>query len=164
MPHRFSSGENHEVSQKELRLLLERIQSVDEFAAELDRNISDDHATIESICEATGLSPEAVFEMLCEIRERHAEATLADRLRKLEEPTFRVERPGHAPTDPLKSLPPLTRAGLFSSILEDVVRAARPKIRRQSESDKQHHMASTVIACVALIALLVLIVGFALNR
>lgn len=152
------------MSSSELRLLLERIEPRDEFADALDRKIPDDTVTVHSISEATGLHPEDVLDMLCEIRQRHAEAGLADRLRQLEEPTFRVERPGHAPHDHFKSHPPLTRVGIFSSILEDVVKATRPRIKQHSESDRKHFNASTLVAVILLISLALIVIGFATTR
>lgn len=163
MRQEFSQNDR-EVSSAELRQVLEAIEPCDEFAAALDRDIPDDRVTVESISEATGVSPEDVFEILCKVRQQHSEAMLVDRLRKLEEPTFRVERPGHTPLDHFRSHAPLHRANFFSSILEDVVKASRPRIRRHSESDKKHFNASTMVAVIALISALILIVTFASQR
>jgi len=57
----------------------------------------DGHVTLEEIAEATGASPTEVEEAVRRVRR----ARMAEVLRELEEPTYRVERPGQAPPDPL---------------------------------------------------------------
>lgn len=52
--------------------------------------------TVEDIAEALGLDPNYVAKELEEIYEEHRIAKLSGVLRELEEPLYRVERPGHS--------------------------------------------------------------------
>lgn len=57
--------------------------------------------TVEAVSEATGLPISQVVEALERLRESDEETRLMRTLRELEEPLYRVERPGNAPVDPL---------------------------------------------------------------
>jgi DNA-binding transcriptional ArsR family regulator len=96
MRGQFSSGEESEfdvVETAELRAVL------DELHRDLMPELQEDHGhvTLEEIAEATGASPTEVEEAVRRVRR----ARMAEVLRELEEPTYRVERPGQAPPDPM---------------------------------------------------------------
>lgn len=57
--------------------------------------------TVEDIAEALHLDPDDVALQLETILDEHREARIAGALREMEEPLFRVERPGHFQAGPL---------------------------------------------------------------
>lgn len=166
MTHRFEGSESSEkLTSAELRALLEKMEPIDE----VDRAMGefDDTVTVGAVSEATGMRPEDVMDILSEVREQMAEARMADAIRELEEPLFRVERPGHATPDGSRHLPPLSRARLFSSLLDDVVKARRPRVKLKDErGERQAALIQNVILIVfglILIGVLVLGVRFAMT-
>lgn len=166
MTHDFSSSAPSEkLTPAELRALLERMEPVDEVDRAL--NEFDDTVTVSAVAEATGIRHEEIVEILAEVREQMAEARIADAIREMEAPTFRVERPGHAAPDAIRNLPPLSRARLFPSLLDDVVRARRPKIKVKDEAaERQTAMIQNVILIVfglILIGALALGIRFAMT-
>lgn len=108
------------ISDSELRILFERINRTDEEQFEQAHQISphDDWVTINAFCEVTGHHPEDVQRILEDIRRKDLHAKLATRLRELEEPTFRVERPGHSIQN---SHEPLLRQQQINSMLDKLL-------------------------------------------
>ncbi|CAN5649941.1 hypothetical protein BH11ARM2_BH11ARM2_11940 [soil metagenome] len=81
--------------------------------------------TVRDVAEATGLSESEVRAALREMRR----ARLSEELRILEEPLYRVERPGFAEFDPIPSY--LTRERLMDSYLDP-----RPTSNRLPERNR----------------------------
>lgn len=110
-----------------------------------------DEVTVTDIAEAVGLSTSDVENALRRIRGSR-EAELAKVLRELEEPLYRVERPGFAPPDPLSRHIPWRAQELNSSILNDVpkpvIRTVRGKLKKKE--DEAHEKVSNWIAVVIL--------------
>lgn len=113
----------------ELHILLERLDAPCEVERSLKEMDTDDTVTVAAVCEATGVPASEVIDILAEVRERVTEARMAHAIRELEAPLFNVERPGVAKPDGVRHLPPVSRAKLFSGLLDDVVRARQPKVR-----------------------------------
>lgn len=83
------------ISNEELRGVLELIHEEQFADAAWQASPYEDWATIDAICETTGHRPEEVERILGQIRRADLASRISTRLRELEEPTFRVERPGH---------------------------------------------------------------------
>lgn len=153
MSHRFDdrAGET-KIDPAELRALLERLEPIDE----VDRTMAefDDTVTVSAVCEATGVEAHVVIDILAEVRERVAEARLVQTIRELEEPLFRVERPGHAAPDATRNLPPLHRAQLFTDLMEDVVRTRKPKVKLSAPHAKSARWIEAFILIVFAIVLI----------
>ncbi len=143
------------VSEEELRALLFRLHGDPE---PVEREIPESQVTIDAICEATGLSVLEVERALQEVRTEDREAELARRIRELEEPTFRVERPGHAAPDPLRQRP-LVRGKLFSNLLDELPKVGElPKRKRKQELTGKEKFAG-VISSIVLFAFAVVTVA-----
>jgi len=80
---------NEELTADEVRRLLERLEGIE--SAEEPTDI---FATVNAVCEATGESPALVRQLLDDIRREDLAARVTTKLRELEEPLYRVERPG----------------------------------------------------------------------
>lgn len=165
MSERFEGPDaerEQELDPGELRALLERLECPDEFELALSR-VDADTVTVASVSEATGIRPGEILKLLEEIRERHTEAKLAEAIRDMEAPTHAVERPGKPPPDGLRRLPPLERTKMFSSLIDDVVRARAPRIsfaKKEGFGDKSARVAAAIILiCLIVLFVVVIAVG-----
>lgn len=168
MPHNFGPDEvldrRAKVEAEELVAVLERLHdphSVAEVAL-------DDHITVQDVAEATGLPVEDVLDALSKVRDENHEARLAAKLRELEEPMYRVERPGPSPIDPLSSLISPIRRKDFSSILDHLPKFDPNKIPlRRSLKETPHEKSASVVAYAILwimFFLLLVVVTYGLYR
>lgn len=105
--------ENFEtLADDEIAPLLQRLT-----AEEVDEPVV---TTVRDVAEATGLSEEEVRAALREMRR----ARLSEELRILEEPLYRVERPGHADSDPYARY--LARERTLNTILDRPATIPKP--------------------------------------
>jgi hypothetical protein len=111
-----------QVSPEELTRLLERLEGLDE-------PVSDHASTVSAVVEATGYSSRRVWEALQQIRSEDLEARLAAKLRELEEPLYRVERPYNPAEKPLAASY-AHRHRILRSLLDDLPRPGEPRVRR----------------------------------
>lgn len=155
------SGELHpdeSIEAEELRALLERLHAP---APPVEQ--PDHYATVTAVCEATGHTAEEVWRVLEKLREEDMEARLAQRLREVEEPLYRVERPGKS-EDPLSSATLMGRRRMFNSILDTVPRTPGKAVKRPLKlgEDQASKLASwLVLALTLLLFAIVTIAGVA---
>lgn len=159
---RESFGPDHDrlrddwVSMQELRAVLQVLDADADAPAVQD--VPDDHVSIEAIAEATGLTIRAVELALEEVRRCDQEAELARRIRELEEPLYRVERPGHPPPDPVARTIG-SRRQMFSTLLDDLPKVGeRPHRKMKREDTAQERLAGRV-ANIVLVAFLTVFVA-----
>src|SRR5690348_14090534 len=103
-----------EISPDELNCLLQRLHAPDHIPEQ-----EEDHVTVAAVCELTGAAEDEVWDLLERIREEDIEARVVERLRELEEPLYRVERPGFVDdslTRPLIS----NRRRILNSVLDQL--------------------------------------------
>lgn len=81
-------------SDEELRLLLERLHRADSLEEEAERYHQLGKITVEDVAEAVGMHPDVVAQELDSMHQEWMESKVAGVLRELEEPLYRVERPG----------------------------------------------------------------------
>ena len=147
MPHEFGPDEaldqRAKVEAEELVALLERLHdphSAVEMAV-------DDHITVQDVAEATGMPVQDVLDALSKVRDDNYEARLAAKLRELEEPMYRVERPGPATADPLSSPISSLRRKDFSSILDHLPKFDPNKILlRRALKETPHERSAKAVA------------------
>ena len=129
----------------------------------------DEYATVAAVCEATGVSPERVWEVLEEIRHQDLEARIEQRLREAEEPLYRVERPGTF-SDPLDSSTNLlARRRAIKTILDHLPKVDRhprhsEKLKVSNENKKPaigERLAGNIVLITTLLLFLATI-GFAI--
>lgn len=110
-----------------------------------------DHITVEDIAEALDLDPLEVAKVLKEIHEEHEYARVAGALREMEEPLYRVERPGHAEQDSLNN--PVYRLRSVQILTE---RIAKPTVlHRRTETNKDSERLGNAIGKGVLILLVI---------
>ena len=134
----------------ELGELLHRLQG-----SELPFDPPDDNATVAAVCELSGVSAHRVWEVLDQIREEDLESRIAEKLRELEEPLYRVERPGFS-RDPLSSVSPFGRRKAFDSVLDRLPRRQHVAPAKKAEQPTHHDTASRWVATLVLVLFLLL--------
>lgn len=153
MEHSFSGGERRHdeaIDPEELGVLLDRLHEVDEVPEGPDH-----HATVAAVCEATGQSFNRVWEVLEQIRREDMEARLSQRLREMEEPLYRVERPGFD-RDPLSRHTASGRERTFNSLLDKLPKPGEEnKVPPKSKHGAVHERVSWWIAYAVLVLLAV---------
>lgn len=155
MPQEFSHESTPEFRDIEIEELREVL---DELHRELQPDLSQERArvTLEEIAEATDMPLKSVEDAVRRVRE----ARMAAVLRELEEPLYRVERPGTPPVDPFMTQR-FTRE-TFSSLLD---RHAEPEtpVKKKAQSKKPlqenltDHLATLVAVLVVVSVILFLI-------
>lgn len=151
--HRFGpeQSKRESIAPEELHALLHRLHA-DEYEQALEDG-PDDHATVSAVCEVTGHSPQRVLQILEDIRREDRESRVAERLREIEEPLYRVERPG-ADTDPLNKPTFANRQRVFQSILDTVPRPeGKIKVNRKEQVTAQDKLSSWIGMIVVLLVL-----------
>ncbi len=142
------------VSPDELRDVLQRLSGVDQ--GEIPH--PDGYVTAEAIAEATGYTVESIQEILDHLRDQDRQAELARRLRELEEPIYRVERPGIPPNDPLSTYNPMRRTQMMSDLLDSLPHPDRPKVKRKLNipEDRVSKMLTTVVLAIFVVVFVAL--------
>lgn len=144
------------ISNEELRSVLEVIHEEQFAGAALEASPYDDWATVEAICEATGHRPDEVQRVLEKLRREDLASRISTQLRELEEPTFRVERPGHH--KPSASAP-MIRFEQINTILDRIApanKSTRHKIALSTSKSEQ--VVSSIGAVIALLIVLGILV------
>ncbi|MBX7134612.1 MAG: hypothetical protein K1X67_18235 [Fimbriimonadaceae bacterium] len=160
MPQEFGPNEELDarakVEAEELIPLLERLH--DPHA--VPEVIQEEQVTVQDVAEATGLPINEVLDALAKVRDENHEARLAAKLRELEEPMYRVERPGPSPVDPLSTLISPIRRKDFSSILDHLPKFDPNKIPlRRTLSETPHEKSASVVAQAILWTMFFLLVA-----
>lgn len=154
-PAAHGSSDSQFVSESELRMLL--LELHEEGCTLRER---DDEATVEAVAEATGHSADHVANVLQTIRTEDYEARLSRRLRELEEPLHRVERPGHAPPDPMASYFKLNPGESLSPLLDRLKKTGRQPVKKSVKTPPtQSDLLSRVMANFVMLLFLAIIVS-----
>ncbi|MCW5940560.1 MAG: hypothetical protein KF884_13030 [Fimbriimonadaceae bacterium] len=160
MTHHEHEPTNPEVVEEdELRELLDRLHMPPEL-------FLDDHlqtkVKITDVVEATSFSTGEVRKALADLREER----LTRVLRELEEPLYRVERPGHPPPDPAARSGPGQWHAMRDSILNDLPQVGMVVVRQKKElspeerqQEQDHHRISNIVLWGLLILMTTLIVS-----
>lgn len=98
MDHEFK---HDEVSEQELKPLLHELHEQGSWISQLEPEGSDDEVTVAAVADATGLPVAYVQAALDRLRESDSVTRLSRAVKELEEPLYRVERPGLSQVDPL---------------------------------------------------------------
>lgn len=152
-----SQSSTEDLTPGELRRLLERIDGID-----TRQEPPDPHATVTAVCEATGASPHVVIDLLEEIRREDVAQRVSERLRELEEPLFRVERPG--PESPSSSsLRYFAREKTLNTILDGLPTVDRKPVKvtyRPTREERANHLISAIVlGGMTLLFLCLIVVG-----
>lgn len=110
------------VNATELHLLLERLEGIQELLTP-----EEEGASLDAISEATGYSRDHIDHVLQEIRREDMAERVRERLREMEEPLYRVERPTTEKRQDIM-LDYFSREATVSTILDKV--QPRPPVRR----------------------------------
>lgn len=141
------------ISDEELRDVLCAIEE-SQFQDEAHKvSPYDDWVTISAISEATGHSTEEIEEVLIRIRRETLSCKISQRLRELEEPLYRVERPGHHKPDPSA---PAIRITQINTILDKILPESKKtaRTRKNLEITATDRIASGIAIFVGLIVVL----------
>lgn len=138
--HEFEE-ERDTVTPLELTALLSELHEPDSWMGEED----DDHVTVSAVAEATGRSETEIQELLERLREEDKEIRLSRALREMEEPLYRVERPGPTPHDPLAAHFRLRPGQSLSPLLDSL--AKKRRVRKVVE-DKSSELVGRIILYV----------------
>ncbi len=154
------------ISELELRDVLQAIEEQQFSEKALEVSPYDDWVTIRAISEATGHSEHEIESVLLTIRRENMASQISARLRELEEPLYRVERPGHYRPDPVA---PALRAQQINTILDRILPEGKSKItiRKNLEPsflDRFASIVAIVIGAIVGFGTLGLIVQAILNR
>lgn len=141
----------------ELRTLLERLGEVD-----LEPPGSEE-PTVEDVAEALGHEPQFIENMLREQRAIDRESRISEALREMEEPLYRVERPGLNQSDPMSRHNPIHRQRVITTILDHLPRADHPKRRQKVTEDTKHDHAMRAFAYLFLTAMALIFVALAIK-
>lgn len=155
VPQEFS----HENAPEFRDIEIEELRDVlDELHNDLQPDLAPERTrvTLEEVAEATDMPLQAVEEAVRRVRE----ARMAAVLRELEEPLYRVERPGTPPVDPFLSQ--RYSRDTFSSLLE---RHAEPEVKPKKPTQAKKtlhenvtdHLATLVAVLVVIAVILFLI-------
>lgn len=153
MREQFSPDETPEfrdIEVEELRAVLDELHR--DLGPEVV--IAESRITVEEIAEATDMPLAKVNEAVRRVRE----ARMAEVLRELEEPTYRVERPGQTPVDPLFAQR-FTRDN-FPNLLDSAT-STPPKKREVPRTVHEHitdHLATLMAVLVVLVFVALLVV------
>ena len=133
------------VSSEELRLVLQDLGS-DCFEEQSCPELPDDHVTAEAISEACGVSIGDVYEAIARVRRQEVRERVSRILNELEEPAYRVERPGPGPTDPLLTHYGFRRENVINNILDKL---PRPGPRQSAPAKSKPEKDSPVTVAVS---------------
>lgn len=148
--------QSHLISDAELQAVLGAIEEL-EFREEAHvASPYDDWVTIDSIAEATGHPESEIERVLFEIRRENMASRISERLRELEEPLYRVERPGHHRPD---ASAPAIRIAQINTILDRILPEGKAKIksRKYLEPNASDRIASAIALIIGGIVVLVTI-------
>jgi len=156
VPQEFSHESTPEFRDIEIEELREVL---DELHRELQPDLSPEQTrvTLEEVAEATGMPLASVEAAVRRVRE----ARMAAVLRELEEPLYRVERPGTPPVDPFMAQ--RFSRDTFSSLLdqhgqlEEPSNKQRPKLKKSVHENVTDHLATLVAGLVVIAVILFLI-------
>lgn len=138
--HEFQE-EPDTVTSLELTALLHELHEPDSWLSDQD----DDNVTVSAVAEATGHSETEIQELLERLREEDKEIRLSRALREMEEPLYRVERPGPTPHDPLAAHFRLRPGQSLSPLLDGL--AKKRRVRKVVE-DKSSELVGRIILYV----------------
>jgi hypothetical protein len=158
MGHRFEDTAESGLTPAQVRLVLEELHARMGLHDERTPDRDVDGAMIADIAEATGLSIPTVCEAVEAVQRGDREAEVSRVLRELEEPTFRVERPGHAAHDPLSRHFPWASKKITSSILDDVRQVDKPRRVIVERKEQPHEKALNWLT----VGLVVLVAGISI--
>ncbi len=114
-------------SDEELRLLLERLHRAESLEEETARYHQIGKITVEDVAEAVGMHPDLVAQELDAMHQEWMESRVSGVLRELEEPLYRVERPGNE-----------VKSGLDSPLLRmKSVQTLASKLREDRQIDRK---------------------------
>lgn len=153
MREQFSAGDGSDldlVESAELRAVLDELHR--DLMPELRED--DGQVSLEEIAEATGASVSEVAEAVRQVRR----ARMAEVLRELEEPTYRVERPGPTPRDPLFA--DRFNRDQFPTLLDGQQERTRKSKATPPKSVHEHvtdHLATGIAVLVALSFIILLV-------
>ena len=136
------------VGPDELRLVLHDLSHNEVEETRATRELPEDHVTAQAISETLDIPIAQVYEAIARVRRSDVREHVSKVLSELEEPTHRVERPGHAKQDPLMSHYGFRRENIFSSILDKLPRPERSKhveSKRPEQTDKRQSAIGSVI-------------------
>ena len=152
----------NEVSEDELVPLLHELNEAGSWNSD-----TCDTTTVAAVAEATGHSEAYVQETLERMRDEDLQARLAQTLREMEEPLYRVERPGHTPNDPIMRQFQLRPGESLSPLLDSLAKkSAKKKLTAKKLSDSTD-VGSKIMANVIMFlftALIVVTVCIGLNQ
>ena len=158
MSHRFEDAASNELSPAEIRQVLEELHSRVGLNDRVEEARTADATIIADISEATGFPLQMVCDAVEAVKRGDREAEISRVLRELEEPLYRVERPGHSTPDPLSRHFPWAQKKLTSSILDDQKRMDAPRKLIIEKKEQPHEKALNWLA----VAIFVLITGVVL--
>jgi len=150
---------SEELTPDEVRRLLESLEGI-----ETNEEPPDTYATVTAVCEATGESPALVRQLVEDIRRQDLAARVATKLRELEEPTFRVERPGFE-TRASATQTYLARQRTLDTILDRPVKQKKPadKDLAKTPAEKMSTAAAFLVLAITVGLLLATIVAGFIN-
>lgn len=154
-------GREDWVALAELSEVLHELHAESAFGDAREKDPLDDHVTVEAIAEAADVTEDEVRAAISRVRREDERARVARVMRELQEPTHRVERPGHASTDPVANHPSLKRGVRFSDVLDHLPRPGVKKRKKENKTREERiaEFISYVVLLVvtsAVVALLVL--------
>ena len=133
----------------ELSEVLHELHADSAFGDAREKEVLDDHVTVEAIAEAADVGEDEVRAAISRVRREDERARVARVVRELQEPTHRVERPGHASTDPVANHPSLKRGIKFSDVLDHLPRPGVKK-KKNEKMTKEERIAAFVSYVVLL--------------
>jgi len=144
------------VGPDELRLVLHDLSCNDIEESRAKQELPDDHVTAQAISETLDIPIGQVYEAIARVRRNDVREHVSKVLSELEEPTHRVERPGHNTKDPLLTHYGYRRDSVFSSILDKLPRPSKASHAKQKPAEKVDKKLSAVGNAI----LLVFMAGF----
>ncbi|MFM9871855.1 MAG: hypothetical protein ACKVQS_00155 [Fimbriimonadaceae bacterium] len=142
------------ISDDELREVLQNLEEQELRLEAHEASPYDDWVTIKAICEATGHSENEIEGVLYDIRRANLASKISERLRELEEPLYRVERPGHSRPDPSA---PALRIAQIDTILDKLLPVNQKHVRRHKNLEPT--LSDRIASTIALIIGLIVVVG-----
>ena len=141
------------ISDQELQAVLQAIEEEQFVKATHDASPYDEWVTVDAICEATGHNPTEVSRILYQHRRAILASRISERLRELEEPLYRVERPGHHKPD---SSAPVIRVEQINTILDKLL--PKQSYTRKSKA-LQTTLSDRVASAIALFIGAIVVLG-----
>ena len=137
------------VDPRELRLVLHDLTSDVVAEERAEKSLPSDLVTAEAIAETLDLPIEDVYAAIARVRRHDVREHVSKVLSELEEPTHRVERPGHS-QDPLLTHYGFRRDRVFNSVLDRLPRSDKREDaqNKAKAKDREHPLAIAIILIV----------------